>query len=620
MSLPKANAVSRLSLFAFIFVSLTFVFVKFRQIHSVEPFIRDSYALSWDNYGYYLHLPAAVIHHDVGLEDKVWVDSLNNKYQKDRPFYQVWPGQKNRMVNVYPVGLAVCNLPFFLGGHVWAKMFGYSPDGLSPPYQWAMILSALFFGILGMWWLRKLVLKFFSDKLSAVLLLLIGLGTNLYYYATYNNILPHIFLFALDTQIVLLTIAWHERQRAKTALLIGMLIGLVTIVRPSEIVWILIPLFWNVSGWQSLKEKFRLLLGNFTHVLLLIFGMVAIGSLQLFYWKYTSGHWFSFNHTEGFDFFRPFTMQVLFSYKKGWLLYTPLMILSICGIFLLYKKQKPLFLPVLIFFLANLWFISSWECWWYGGSFGQRPFVQSYGLMAIPLGYMIWGMNRIRNIIISVLLGFFFLLNQFQTWQMDAGIIHGELMTKKYYWKVFGKTSVQPEWNSLLEIDRGNLPPLGEVQKNYTEHEVMNLDFEKPDANIPKDLICDTLGLSGTHCLRLNAANPYGAPFRKPFCELTSKDHLRLQMEMQLYMPGGFQQNTFYFVLSIKGSRGQSYGYTAISPRMIRMEDNGWVMCSADFVTPYILHRDDEVNVNIWDSGGEEMFIDNVVLTVYEPK
>src|SRR5665213_2865520 len=288
MHFPKINSATKFSFFAFIFISVAFVFVKCRQVYCVEPFIRDSYSLSWDNYGYYLHLPATFIYHDVGIENKSWVDSLNEKYQQDRPFYQVAPGQKNRLVNVYPVGLAICNVPFFLVGHAFAKIFGYSADGLSPPYQWAMIFSALCFAILGMWWLRKLLLKFFNDKLSALLMLLIAFGTNLYNYATYDNILPHIFLFAIDTQIILLTISWHEKQKIKTALLLGMLLGLITIIRPSEIVWILIPLFWNVSGWKTLKEKMQLLLKNFPQVLILIFGMVAVGSIQLFYWKFTS--------------------------------------------------------------------------------------------------------------------------------------------------------------------------------------------------------------------------------------------------------------------------------------------------------------------------------------------
>jgi len=622
MPFPKVNSASRISLIAFIFISVTFVFVKFRQVCSVEPFIRDSYALSWDNYGYYLHLPATFIYHDVGIENKTWIDSLNKKYQTDRPFYQVAPGQKNRLVNVYPVGLAVCNLPFFLGGHAYAKIFGYSADGLSPPYQWAMILSALCFGILGMWWLRKLLLKFFVDRLSALLLLLIGLGTNLYYYATYDNILPHIFLFAIDTQILLLTIAWHERPRAKIALAIGLLLGLITIIRPSEIVWILIPLFWNVDGWQSLKEKIGLLSRNFFQVVLLVFGMVAVGFLQLLYWRYTSGHWFSFNHTEGFDFFRPFTIKVLFSFKKGWLVYTPLMIFCIAGIALLYKRQKNIFLPILLFFLANLWFISSWECWWYAGSFGQRPFVQGYGLMAIPLGFFLSSASAktISRIAVSVFLTFFVFLNQFQTWQCNHDILHRELMTEDYYFRIFGKTSIQPQWGSLLEIDRGNLPPLDSAVKNYSVREVMHADYENPDSSIPKEFVCDTLGDGSKHSFRLDNNNPFGAPFKKPFCELTSKDHLRFRLSASVYAKNDLTDRPFNLVFTMTGSRGQSYGYSSVQFDSSSVKSNQWTKVSADFVTPEILHSDDVVNVDIWNNGGSAILIDNVKLVLYEPK
>lgn len=622
MSSLKANFLSRSSLFAFIFISVVFVSVKIRQVCSIEPFIRESYSLSWDNYGYYLHLPATVIYHDIGLENHEWVDALNNKYQSGRPMYQFWGGQKNRSVNVYPVGWAICNLPFFIVGHISAKLFGYPSDGLSPPYQWAMIFSALFYAIVGMWLLRKLLLKFFDDRLSAVLLLLIGLGTNLYYYATYQNIMPHIFLFALDTQIILLTIAWHERPKLKTALLLGMLLGLVTIIRPSEIVWVLVPLLWTVSGWKTLKEKFKLLGKHFGQVLVLFVGMIAVGSLQLFYWKYTSGNWFSFNHSEGFDFFRPFTLKVLFSYKKGWLLYTPMMALSIFGIFLLYKKQKPIFLATLLFFLANLWFISSWECWWYAGSFGQRPFVQSYGLMALPLGFFISAINTktISRILFSVLLSFFVLLNLFQTWQIEAQVIHQELMTKAYYWKVFGKTSVQPEWKSLLEIDRGNVPPLDSVMQNYTAKEVMRLDYDHADASLPTNFITTSPNDSLDKCLKLDKDNPYGALFQKSFGELSRKDHLRFRYTFSVYATPELADHPFYVVFSMTGRRGQQYGYASVAFDSTTVKPNQWTTVNADFVTPVILHHGDVINLNVWNYGGTPILIDRVKVTAFEPK
>jgi hypothetical protein len=623
MSLLKVNPAYRLSLFAFLFISCLFVFVKMRQVKTVEPFIRDSYALSWDNYGYYLHLPAIVIHRDPGLQDHVWVEQLNSTYQKDRPFYQVWAGQKNRMVNVYPVGFAIFNFPFFCAGHLYAKISDHPADGLSPPYQWAMICSALFYGILGLWLLRKLLIHYFNDRLTAILLLLIGLGTNLYYYATYECMLPHIYLFAADTSLILLTIKWHQRPEKKTALAIGMLLGLITITRPSEIVWLLVPLFWNVSGWSTLKEKMRLLLEKWTHVFLLLCGMIAVGSIQLIYWKYTSGNWFSFNHTEGFDFFHPFTLKVLFSYKKGWLLYTPLMFFAIAGLVLLYKKQRSLFVPFLLFFLANLWFISSWECWWYAGTFGQRPFVQSYGLMAIPLGFFLQHelAKSAKNKWITVfLIGFCLLLNQFQTWQINHDILSRELMTKEYYAATFGRTEVKPEWNALLEIDRGNLPPIEEVKDRYTPRELLFVDYETRKNLRADELICDTLGSNSSKSEILDNEHPYGTFLKFPYDSITKKDHLRIKMEIDVYnLPtdGSLDLN---FTFSLTGKRGQTYGYA--SHRIIygtEVGKEGWSHISAWFATPVILHADDLVSLGVWNAGGQKVFVDNLKITAYEP-
>lgn len=620
----KVNPATRFSFAAALLISLTFVFVKIRQVCTVEPFIRESYAISWDIYGYYLHLPATFIHNDPGIEDRAWLDSLNTKYQAGRPFYQAHPGQNNRMVNVYPAGLAICNLPFFTLGHISAKLFGYPPDGLSPPYQWAIIFSGLFYGVLGCWLLRKLLLRFFPDKLTAAVLLSICFGTNLYYYATYDSSMPHVHLFALDTLLLLATISWHERPRKRMALAIGLLLGLITITRPSEIVWMLVPLFWNVTGWKTLKEKVALLWKHVSHVALLVTGMALLGSVQLLYWKYTSGNWFSNNHTEGFDFFRPFTIEVLFSYKKGWLLYTPMMTLAIAGLFLLYRENRKLFVPFLFFFIANLWFISSWECWWYAGTFGQRSFVQSYGLMAIPLGYLLqrMSMKKFLRITAFVLVLFFILLNQFQTFQLRRGLIHGELMTKEAYWAVFGQTRMRPEWQSLMEVDRGNLSALDEVRELYTTRKVMSGDFEQPVEPAPGPVVirCDTFGFNSKGSQRLNHINDFSVTWERPFHEITSKDHIRMRFSADVYATPEFAGKSFNMVSKVIGNRWQVYGYSPIPFDTAQVKPGAWTHISGDFITPYILHPDDIVQVNIWNNGGAVIFVDNLELVIYEPK
>lgn len=609
---------SRFSLYALLLLAIIFVFVKIRQVNGEPKFIPESYAISWDGYGYYLHLPATIIHHDPGMKDRNWINSLNTKYQPGRPFYQANAGIENKLVNVYTTGTAIAWLPFFLAGHAYAGIAGYPQDGLSPPYQYAIMIAGLFYAIFGLVLLRILLLKFVNDKTAAIVLLITGLGTNLYMYATYENTITHIILFALDTLIVLLTIAWHEHPKRKTAFILGLILGLSTIIRPTEIIWILIPLFWNVSGFRSLKEKFRFFIAHFSHLLIFILGAAIFGSIQLAYWKFTSGNWIANNHAEGFDFFNPFLTKVLFSYKKGWLLYTPIMIFAIAGIFLQLRDNRKLFVPVFLFFIFNLWIVSSWECWWYAGSFSQRAMVQSYGLLAVPLALLIerFAFKRLFKIWLGTVLVFFTLLNQFQSWQHTAGVLSGELMTKEYYWKVFGQTKVQPEWNKLLEVDRSNLPPFEEVAADYQVIPLSKMDFELTESKDPV-LICDTFGFQSNRSLVMDKQHDYATPFEKPFEEISSSDHLRLRMSADVFVPENYANNDLIFVFNMIGSRDQQYGMMSVGFDTSQIHPGKWSHVQADFITPHLLHTSDRLHFMSWNPGGKMILIDNVAMVGY---
>lgn len=612
---------NRLSLLAFLLLSCFFVGLKNYQIRDDKHFFSGSSAIGFDVYGYYLHLPAVIIHHDVGIVDRTWVDALNAKYQKNIPFYQVVPGINHRMVNIYPTGLAICNLPFFLVAHISAGWFGYARDGLSTPYQIMIIIAGLFYGIMGMWLLRKILLRFFSDKLSAIVLLAIGLGTNLYYYATYDCPMPHITLFCLDTLILLLTIKWHASSKPFLAIALGLLIGLVTITRPSEIVWILVPLLWGIDGWKAVKEKLSLFKKHFLQLLLFAAGMIAVGSIQLFYWKFTSGHWISNNHGEVFDFFRPFTIDVLFSYKKGWLLYTPMMILAIIGIFILYKRNRKLFVPIIVFFLANLWFISSWECWWYAASFGQRPFVESYGLMALPLGFFLQAIagNKIRIIISSIVILAISFLNQFQGWQLYRGILHYELTTKAYYWKVFCRVHPPPDSRKYLEVERYLIRPLDEMKDQYVHKKILSIDFENPP--IKKNYkICDTLGFDSEKSEVLDIENIFSPGLRKSFDSLTWADYIRVRFSADVFLSPDFMSKPTYVIFHMFSHAEHTYGYTSVKIDSTMAHPGEWCRIHANYITPVILHRDDKLWTYIWNAGGSRILVDNIEVEVYEPK
>jgi hypothetical protein len=612
--------VNRFSFWAVCLLGLLFIGFQANVIRSFPTYITGSNALSWDYYGYYMYLPATIIYNDVGIENRQWKDSLDKKYQTDRPAYQLYPTEKNRLVNVYPAGQSIAMLPFFMLGHAAAKLSGAPADGFSPPYQYAAILSGLFYSILGLFLLRRILLRWFSDKTTAILLLLISIGTNQFYYASFDTTMPHNYLFAGNALLLLLTIKWHERPSALLALFTGITIGWLTITRPSELALALIPLFWGIGSVNDFKEKAKLLWQRKADVIALVMCVVAIGFIQLAYWKYTSGHWKAYHHTEGFDFLHPFTMKFLFSFKKGWFVYTPLMAIASLGFIALWKANRKLFLPLFSFFVINLWVVSSWECWWYANSWSQRPMVQSTGIMAIPLGFLLLAVSKSRlwKSVLYGCIGFTFLLCVFQTWQYRAYIISSDRMTKAYYLAVFGRTHVPPGAEDLLEIDRWNAPPLDEVMHKYERTTLMNDDFEQV-GNVNTKYLCDTLSSGkGKKSIELNGENIYSPYLIRSLKEITDKDHVRIRITADVFGLEKLAATNLVLVGQMRGR--QDYGYSGTNFDSSTVKYGEWTQIQGDYLTPVILHSTDTLTAGIWNAGRTRVLIDNLKVDVFVPK
>lgn len=416
--------------------------------------------LSYDVYGAYLHLPANFIYGDPYLTDWTWIESMNEKYNSTPSYYQFWYADTGRQVIKYPLGFALIYAPFFFVGHWIAPALGFPQDGFSEPYQWAIILGHCFYVLLGLWMARKVLLHFFSEKMSALLLFLLFAGTNFFFTTTIMVGMPHGQLFLFYALILLYTMRWHEKPSTKNSVMLGSAIGLAALIRATEILVIIIPLLWHVQDRESLKQKWSWVKTHLKSVATVAVVVFLFGSVQLIYYKLSTGHFFidAYNNAgEGFDFLNPHTIDFLFSARKGWLVYTPLMVFGLFGFWVMYKQHKAQFIALVIFTLMNIYLLSTWTCWWYAESFGQRALVQSYLVLLIPMGYAIHFVNQQKLGIKSTLFGFlvlFVAFNQFQTWQMHQGLLHPSRMTKDAYWAHFLKTRATPNFEDLLLVDK----------------------------------------------------------------------------------------------------------------------------------------------------------------------
>jgi hypothetical protein len=189
---------------------------------------------------------------------------------------------------------------------------------------------------------------------------------------------------------------------------------------------------------------------------------------QLIYWKMMSGNYlfFSYGESERFFFDQPKFADVLFSYRKGWLLYTPIMIFALAGFFYSNKKFPKFTAPMLLYLVVTIYLTSCWWCWWYGGGFGMRPMVQSYALLVFPLcaflnhvfsGPLVDGVIRtLKKYLVMACALFCLFLNLMQNYQYITGVLHYDAMTKISYWTIFGKPEIGGNdsriyWSSLKD-------------------------------------------------------------------------------------------------------------------------------------------------------------------------
>ena len=120
--------------------------------------------------------------------------------------------------------------------------------------------------------------------------------------------------------------------------------------------------------------------------------------------------------------------------------------------------------------MLNLFICFSWWTWWYGGSFGSRPMIDSYALLAIPMASFIEAIfSRLKIIFISLcfVLLLFISLNLFQTYQRRIDLIHFDGMTFKAYKVVFLKTTLSKE--EILELNNSIHSPDYELARKGIE-------------------------------------------------------------------------------------------------------------------------------------------------------
>ena len=408
------------------------IFIRFLSIDFSKL---DKYVITnYDGLGYYMYLPAIFIYQDI--TEYKWLDDIDKKYNVvgNNWRFQISKHKSGNYVTNYLGGVAIFQLPFFALAHVYALITDHPADGFSPPYQLALSFGiVVYFGLILML-LRKILLRYYDDEVVAVTLILLFLASNAIEYTAIEAGHSHGYVLLIYTLIIWLSIKWHENPTKRTALITGLVIGLATIMRPTELIIFLIPLLWNTHTKEDAKRKWELVKKHRSHIGFVVLGAFLAALPQIVYWMYVTG---SPIHTVGskWYFLNPY-FRVLFGWQKGWFIYTPVTIFFVLGLF--FMKGKPFRKSVLWFCVLNIWIVISWSVWRYGGSYSTRALVQSYPLFALGLAaFITWIFKTKYKALFYALAIYLTAVNLFQIWQYRTGILRHDEMNRAYYQAVY---------------------------------------------------------------------------------------------------------------------------------------------------------------------------------------
>ncbi len=478
-------------------VAFIITFMTFNMLN-VKHWKEEQRVIEWDAISYYAYLPAAFIYNDLSL-------SFIDEYEGPHKFV-FWPekGPDGKYLIKTTMGLSVMWLPFFVAGHITALITGADAGGYSEPYKFFLLLSALFYLLTGLIYLRRILITHFSDIVASLVLAGFAFGTNLYWYTLFQGTMAHVYSFALVSVFMWYSMRWHtasgtvngvnklevsphesepapgrrqperegvasqsvtgvvshlkiEEPRVWEIVRLGILLGLISLIRPTNTIIVIFFLLYGVITGKDMSNRVKKLAADYRYLLLMVLMAVLVWVPQMIYWKEMTGHWlyFSYGSDERFFFGDPAIIKGLFSWRKGLFIYTPLLIFACTGIVSLWMKHSPHALPVTLFVPLNIYIIFSWWCWWYGGGFGQRAFIDSYALMAVSAAALLsfafssrW--KWIRTGIIAAYL-VLMSLGIFNNIQYYNGAIHWESMTKAAYLDSFGRVRPSADFNGLLE-------------------------------------------------------------------------------------------------------------------------------------------------------------------------
>lgn len=301
-------------------------------------------------------------------------------------------------------------VPFFLAAHLWLaglNLFGgnYPLNGYFNPYQRAIGIGTIAYGVAGLVIIQRLLSRYFADKVATLATVAVCLGSFIGWYVSVDVSYAHgvsmfttaLFVYYWDTSRARAPAAPGAAARSIPArgertvrewLILGALGGVMSMARWQNLLFVIIPAGEAIAGLR--RGALRDLLPRyaaFAGALILAF------SPQMLVWKLFRGSWFDMpDEVHPIRWLHPDPLRELFSSDRGLFAWTPLLLFAILGLFLFVRRERLVGTLLIAAFAAQVYISSTILSVGHGP--GARKFVNCAVIFALGLAALIEWLQR----------------------------------------------------------------------------------------------------------------------------------------------------------------------------------------------------------------------------------
>lgn len=189
-----------ITILLWILIAGTMIFISFNRHSKTGIYFYRSQIFA-DKAGYYVYLPAAILYQ---FNPQLFPENIDDKTGNGFHFNM----ETNTVQTKYTYGVALFQLPFFMAAHFLAHPLGFDVNGFSLIYHWAVDLSAIFYFLIGLFFLYLLLHQLFTKKTVVLTILFLIISTNLFYYALIDTGMSHVYSFSLFSVVLYIFYNW----------------------------------------------------------------------------------------------------------------------------------------------------------------------------------------------------------------------------------------------------------------------------------------------------------------------------------------------------------------------------------------------------------------------------